>query len=95
MAVLEQGLTWRGVVDVLSGAFDAWALELLSTMRGPHGTATKAVAAYVALLVAAFIFLRVAVGPGRPDVGLVWALGYSAGYVALSFVMRTRRARSA
>ena len=95
MAVLEQGLTWRGSADVLSGALDAWTLELLARIRGPHRTATKAVAAYVALLVAAFIVLRIAVGPGRLDVGFVWALGYSAGYVALALVMRVRRARVA
>lgn len=94
IAVLEQGLTWRAAVDVLSGALDAWALELLASIRGPHGTPTKAVVAYVGLLVAAFIILRAALGPGHLDVGLVWALGYSLGYVALCLVMKTRRSRS-
>jgi hypothetical protein len=94
MAVLEQGLTWRGAVDVLFGALDAWVVELLSTIRGPHGVAAKAVAAYVSLLLVAFIVLRVALGPGRLDVGLVWALGYGVGYVALCLVMKTRQARS-
>ena len=50
MAVLEQGLTWRSAVDVLLGALDAWAVELRSTIRGPHGVAAQAVAAYVAML---------------------------------------------
>lgn len=94
MAVLEHGLTWRGVADVLFGALDAWAVDLLSTTRGSHGAAAKAVAAYVVLLVVAFIALRLALGPGRVDVGLVWALGYGLGYVALCLVMKTRRARS-
>ena len=93
MAVLEQGLTLRSAVDVLIGALDAWAIELRSTMSGPHGVAARAVMAYVALLTATFVVLRLAVGPGRLDVGLVWALGYGLGYVALCVVMRTRRAR--
>lgn len=95
MAVLEQGLSWRGAVDVLFGALDARALELLAMIRGPHGTAAKAVAVYVALMVAALMVLRRAVGPGQFDVALVWALAYSVGYVALFLVIRTRRLRSA
>lgn len=43
MAVLEQGVSWSDVADVLFGACDAWTVELVSTLRGPHGAAAKAI----------------------------------------------------
>lgn len=41
----------------------------------------------------AFALLRVVVGPGRFDVGFVWALEYGLGYIALCRVLKTRRSR--
>ena len=93
-AVLESGLDWSGVADVLRGALDAWVTELTQLLRGPTGASAKAIGAYVALQLALFAFLRLTVGPGRTDVALIWAAAYTAGYIALCLILSARRRRA-
>lgn len=93
MALLEQGMSWGAAADVLSGAIDAWTGELHAALRGPRGAEVRVIAAYVATQIAAFTIVRLAVGPGRPDVGLAWAVVYGVGYVALCLVLKARRSR--
>ena len=90
-AILERRSRLGDVLDLTSGAVDAWRLELGGAWRSAR--TVKVLVGYVVLQLGAFAALRVLAGPGRLDVAALWAIEYGLGYVALCYVLSRTRAR--